>query len=180
VCNIISGSSFFSKQPASFYISPEKREEEQELLDSVIENLREFHSACYEFEDHSGGDLSIKLRLSGDVYRKSDYYDNSPSEGFGSRRLYHDTEERGGKVVLYWWCCMLFWCQTLYTMYKFILLADLLRFPLTTFSKKNFKKNFKKNIDFFFWKLKKLVCLNSYACHRGTACENLGGLGPLV
>jgi hypothetical protein len=78
VCNIISGSSFFSKQPASFYISPEKREEEQELLDSVIENLREFHSACYEFEDHSGGDLSIKLRLSGDVYRKSDYYDNRP------------------------------------------------------------------------------------------------------
>jgi hypothetical protein len=45
--------------------------------------------------------------------------------------------------------------------------------------KKNFKK-FQKKISIFFGKLKKLVCLNSYACHRGTACENLGGLGPLV
>jgi hypothetical protein len=46
-------------------------------------------------------------------------------------------------------------------------------------SKTNFKKFQKKN-SIFFWKLKKLVRLNSYACHRGTACEIFGSLGPLV
>jgi hypothetical protein len=38
----------------------------------------------------------------------------------------------------------------------------------------------KKSFFFFFWKIKKLVCLNSYACHRGSACKNLGGLDLLV
>jgi hypothetical protein len=56
--------------------------------------------------------------------------------------------------------------------------------PLRVFIKKNpkkisqkiFQKNFSKKIPIFFSKL----CLNSYACNRGSACEILGGLGPLV
>jgi hypothetical protein len=41
-------------------------------------------------------------------------------------------------------------------------------------------KKFKKKILFFLGKIKKLFCLNSYACNRGSACEKCGGLGPLV
>jgi hypothetical protein len=37
--------------------------------------------------------------------------------------------------------------------------------------------NFKKKISKKFQKIKELLCLNSYACNRGSACENLGGLG---
>jgi hypothetical protein len=44
------------------------------------------------------------------------------------------------------------------------------------FPKKNSKKKFQKKIP----KIKKMFCINSYACHRGSACENLGGLGLLV
>jgi hypothetical protein len=35
--------------------------------------------------------------------------------------------------------------------------------------KKNFKKNNQKNNQFFFQKIKKLLCLNSFACNRGSA-----------
>jgi hypothetical protein len=42
------------------------------------------------------------------------------------------------------------------------------------------KKIPKKKFQFFFPKIQKLLCLNSYACNRGSACENLGGVGPLV
>jgi hypothetical protein len=59
------------------------------------------------------------------------------------------------------------------------------------FPKKNSKKNIqkkypkkisKKKFQFFFpiSKNQKKKSLNSYACNRGSVCENLGGLGPLV
>jgi hypothetical protein len=49
--------------------------------------------------------------------------------------------------------------------------------------KKKFQKNFQKKIpkkilNFVPKKTKKLLCINSYACNRGSACEKLGGLGP--
>jgi hypothetical protein len=53
------------------------------------------------------------------------------------------------------------------------------------FKKKIQKKKFKKKIHkknlifFFFWKIKKKMP-KSYTCNRGSACEKLGGLGPLV
>jgi hypothetical protein len=48
-------------------------------------------------------------------------------------------------------------------------------------SKKKNPKNFpKKKIQKKNKKIQKLLCLNSYACNRGSACENLGGVGPLV
>jgi hypothetical protein len=46
------------------------------------------------------------------------------------------------------------------------------KIPQKNFSKKKFQKKIPK--------IKKLFCLNSYACHRGSACKNLGGLGLLV
>jgi hypothetical protein len=45
--------------------------------------------------------------------------------------------------------------------------------------KKNPKKISKKK-SFFFSNNQKKICLNSYACTRGSACEKLGGLGLLV
>jgi hypothetical protein len=46
--------------------------------------------------------------------------------------------------------------------------------------KKCSKKFSEKKIQIFFPKIKKQICLNSYACNRGFVCENFGGLGPLV
>jgi hypothetical protein len=37
-----------------------------------------------------------------------------------------------------------------------------------------------KKIQKKIQKILKLLCLNSYTCNRGSACENFGGLGPLV
>jgi hypothetical protein len=43
---------------------------------------------------------------------------------------------------------------------------------------KNFKKKFQKKM--LKKNSKKKLCLNSYACNRGSASENFWGLGPLV
>jgi hypothetical protein len=48
--------------------------------------------------------------------------------------------------------------------------------PKKKFPKKISKKKFPKKNP----KIQKLLCLNSYACKRGSACEKLGGVGPLV
>ncbi len=58
--------------------SEENRPEEQDLLDTIIENLREYHADAFEFTDTEDGDLIIRLKLTGDVYKKSDYYDHQP------------------------------------------------------------------------------------------------------
>jgi hypothetical protein len=55
----------------------------------------------------------------------------------------------------------------------------------TKISPKNPKKNSKKIFPKKYFqkknpKIQKLLCLNSYACKRGSACEKLGGVGPLV
>jgi hypothetical protein len=55
----------------------------------------------------------------------------------------------------------------------------------TKIPKKNSQKKFPKNkipkrIPQKFPEFKKKICLNSYACNSGSACEKFGGLGLLV
>ena len=83
-----------------------RRAEEQELLDTIIDNLREHHSQHYSFTEEPSGDLTIELRITGDVYRKSDYYEDRPlvllkklvQEDF---MLVQKDEETGGKFIKY-------------------------------------------------------------------------------
>jgi hypothetical protein len=77
--------------------------------------------------------------------------------------------------------------------WEFVILADLLcRFPLTTFSKKNWiqkknskkiqKKNSKKKSENFPWNFFFQIFLGYHGSTSNLehACEHLGGLGPLV
>lgn len=69
----------FKERDKMLISSPDKRAEEQELLDTIIDNLREFHQEHYSFEPtEDDNDLIITLLLSGDVYKKSDYYEDQP------------------------------------------------------------------------------------------------------
>jgi hypothetical protein len=50
----------------------------------------------------------------------------------------------------------------------------------SAFSRKKIQNKFPKFLLNIISKKNIYICLNSYACNRGSACEKLGGLGPLV